>query len=247
MTWNVDTREPRSIETDAAADNLPSSGRRWMSAIVFVDLTGFTGLSEDVGLDATHKLLTQFHEIVRCAAEASDGRVSARSGDGAMMFFHGGVDPTQDAVRALLACASLIRQMETWIAGFSHSRPPDGFRVAAHFGEVLIAQLSCRDNSRSTPLGDVVNVAHRLLEVAKEKGADLALSGDLIHAAAPLMPNLLEGLGRREYVAIRGRKQGVCVYTALAPALLPAAELRNPSNLQDVSHVVRRDKSWASA
>jgi adenylate cyclase len=199
-----------------------SSGTRTTAAIVFIDLTGFTGLSEEVGLDATHRMLIQFHSIIGSTAAAFGGRVAARLGDGAMMIFSGRRSPDENAAGSVAACTDLMSRMTAWMSGGDGDRVPDGFRIGAHLGEVVMAELSHACDDEATPLGDVVNVAHRLLEVAKDKSAQIVLSEDLVRAAAPLIPGLVRNLRDREQVPIRGRKKGMSIRLAHARAFLRA-------------------------
>ena len=57
------------------------------AAIVFVDLSGFTSLSEELGPDRTRDLLKEFHAIVDREAVASGGMITSFLGDGAMILF----------------------------------------------------------------------------------------------------------------------------------------------------------------
>ncbi|WP_262299555.1 adenylate/guanylate cyclase domain-containing protein [Microvirga sesbaniae] len=215
-----------------------SSGTRTTAAIVFIDLTGFTGLSEEVGLDATHRMLTRFHSIIGSTTAAFGGRVAARLGDGAMMIFSGCRSPDESAARSVAACTDLVSRMTAWMSAGDEDRVPDGFRIGAHLGEVVMAELSHACDDEATPLGDVVNVAQRLLEVAKDRSAQIVLSEDLVRAAAPLVPGLVRNLRHREQVPIRGRRKGIsiCLAHALAfphadPMALLAEAVNEPGEI----------------
>lgn len=207
-----------------------SSGMRTTAAIVFIDLTGFTGLSEEVGLDATHQMLIQFHSIIGSTAAAFGGRVAARLGDGAMMIFAGRRNPDENAAGSVAACTDLVSRMTAWMSRDDEVKVPDGFRIGAHLGEVVMAELSHACDEGVTPLGDVVNVAHRLLEVAKDRNAQIVLSDDLVRAAATLVPGLVRNLRGREQVPIRGRKKGMSIRLAHARSFL-RADRGNPITL----------------
>jgi adenylate cyclase len=59
-----------------------------------------------------------------------------------------------------------------------------GFKVGAHFGPVVAARLG-DSYQHITATGDTVNVASRLMEVAAQQGAMLAVSDDLLRRAGP--------------------------------------------------------------
>ncbi len=108
-------------------------------AIAFVDLTGYTSLTERTGdLDAA-RLATAFGDLVHHAAAAQRGRVVKLIGDGAMLHFAG----PADAVRA---GAQIVQRAET--TGI----PPA--RVGIHCGDVIP-----RDGDF---FGRTVNVASRI-------------------------------------------------------------------------------------
>jgi len=88
-----------------------------------------------------------------------------------------------DAARAVKCATDLHRGVERWIA----SLPPAigdrlGFKIGAHFGEIVASRLG-ETHQHITATGDTVNVASRLMEVAVQNGARLALSDTLLDAA----------------------------------------------------------------
>ena len=60
---------------------------RQNAAVVFIDLSGFTSLSEQLGPDDTRDLLKEFHALVDREAVACGGMITSFLGDGAMILF----------------------------------------------------------------------------------------------------------------------------------------------------------------
>jgi len=183
------------------------------AGVVFVDLSEFTGVTEALGPAWTHELLAALHGRIEEAARAHQGVVVSYMGDGAMIVFGLPAAQPDDASRALRAVARLHASLTHWIADLppvarDRLRP----RIGAHFGPVVLARLGAADHQHITATGDTVNVASRLLEVAKKHHAPIAVSEDLIAAApgsfdlglAPPADQAIE-------VAIRGRAQTVAV------------------------------------
>jgi adenylate cyclase len=77
-------------------------------------------------------------------------------------------------------------------------------RVGAHYGPVVVSRLGADTHQHITATGDSVNVASRLLEVARQEGALAALSADLLRAAGDPP---VAGIGPEREVAIRGRSR----------------------------------------
>jgi len=147
------------------------------AAVVFVDLSGFTALSERLEPDATRELLQEFHALVDKETVRWGGMITAFLGDGAMILFGLPEAAADDAVRAAECAIALSVKTERWIKALT---PPIaegiGFKIGAHFGPIVASRLGGRSHQHITATGDTVNVASRLMEVAAHHDARLALS-----------------------------------------------------------------------
>ncbi|MGU3542649.1 CHASE2 domain-containing protein [Methylobacterium sp. A52T] len=180
--------------------------------VLFVDLTGFTRRSEQLGPARTRAMLKTFHDLVDEAVTLRGGVVVNFMGDGAMILF-GALDPDPDqAAHAVQAAEELIVRTRAWIADspvLHGAGPALDLRIGAHYGPVILSRLGSDTNQHITATGDTVNVASRLLAVAADAHARLALSAELAHAA---------GIDRSEdafesrTAAIRGRSQPLEVW-----------------------------------
>ena len=176
------------------------------AAIVFIDISGFTGLSERLGPNAVRELLNGFYRLVDEAAMASGGAVTSFTGDGAMVLFGLPQSEAADAFNAAACCVGLSRRTTAWLATLPASvNSRIGFKIGAHFGAVVASRLGGK-NQQITTTGDTVNVASRLMEVAASYSAELAVSDDLLAMAGSDCALHKEGMltGRIE-AQIRGR------------------------------------------
>ncbi|WP_439369051.1 CHASE2 domain-containing protein [Bradyrhizobium sp. DASA03120] len=181
------------------------------AAVVFIDLSGFTALSERTDSDALRDILNAFHARIDTAATACGGIVTSFLGDGAMILFGLPGAMPDDAARALKCAIELHRSVDRWIA----SLPPVigdqlGFKIGAHCGPIVASRLG-GSHQHITATGDTVNVANRLMEVAAQNGACLALSDTLLDAADYLgdPDSTLRGPLRTQ---VRGRSGTVAVW-----------------------------------
>jgi adenylate cyclase len=200
------------------------------AAVVFIDLSGFTSLSETLGLDAMLGLLKDFHTLVDHEVEAHGGVITSFLGDGAMILFGLPESAPDDASKAALCCVDLCNRAERWM----ESLPPSiasriGFKVGAHFGPIVASRLGGGSHQHITATGDTVNVASRLMEVAARQGAALAVSDDLLHqsGAGSALHEFGILTGPRE-TPIRGRSRALSVWF-----------WRNDSSGQDESGLMR--------
>jgi adenylate cyclase len=185
---------------------------RQQAAILFVDLTGFTGLTESLGPAWTRDLLVELHERIERAATDHHGFVVSYMGDGAMIVFGLPAPQPGDAACALAAVERLHRDLSAWLGNL----PPVALgklspRVGGHFGPVILSRLGAADHQHIAATGDTVNVASRLLEVSKQHNAPIAVSEDLYRAAGRSGTAAEHGFGEAIEIDIRGRAHPVAV------------------------------------
>ncbi|WP_298878339.1 adenylate/guanylate cyclase domain-containing protein [uncultured Bradyrhizobium sp.] len=153
------------------------------AAIVFIDLSDFTALSQRLDPDELQDILKAFHALIDKAAVDCGGMITSFLGDGAMILFGLPSAMPDDAARALKCAIDLHRGVAQWIA----SLPPAisgrlGFKIGAHFGPIVASRLG-ESHQHITANGDTVNLASRLMEVAAQNNARLALTDTLLDAA----------------------------------------------------------------
>ena len=150
------------------------------AAIVFIDISGFTGLSERLGPNAVRELLNDFYRLVDEQVNASGGAITSFMGDGAMVLFGLPQSSAADAFNAADCCVGLSRRTTAWLAALPASTKSQiGFKIGAHFGAIVASRLGGKNQQVATT-GDTVNVASRLMEVAAGHHAELAVSDDML-------------------------------------------------------------------
>ncbi len=185
---------------------------RQQAAIVFVDLSGFTGLTEALGPAWTRDVLVGLHELIERAATAHRGFVVSYMGDGAMMVFGLPAPQPGDASNALAAVARLHHDITEWLQTLPPvARGKLAPRFGSHFGPVILSRLGAADHQHIAATGDTVNVASRLMEVAKHRGAPIAASEDLCRAAGAPGNAAAFDLGEPVEIDIRGRAEPLSV------------------------------------
>jgi adenylate cyclase len=204
---------PQMAETLGAGDlDALRRGRRQAVALLFVDIRGFTGRAETMAPEALGRFLTEFRKHVIDAADAYRGTVDKFIGDGALLVFGVPERNADDAARALACAEALLATVAAWSARLEAAgEPPVRLTVGVHFGDVFAGVVGDERRLEYTILGDVVNSAQRLQELAREAGFGLLASAALVRAAAadaqpgwrPLPPQPLRG--RRDPMAALGR------------------------------------------
>jgi adenylate cyclase len=184
------------------------------AAIVFIDLSGFTSLSEQLGPDRIRELLKDFHALVDKEVVTCGGTITSFLGDGAMILFGLPEPATDDARRAAECSVGLCTSAERWLASLPSPIASNlGFKVGAHFGIIVASRLGGKSYHHITATGDTVNVASRLMEVAANHGVQLALSDDLLRTAGRDCAVFKSGVLTGPYETwIRGRSSSLPVW-----------------------------------
>jgi adenylate cyclase len=176
-------------------------------AVMFVDLSGSTGVSEALGPDWTRDLFGAMQTLVEGEVSAHGGVVINYMGDGVFAVFGLPKPRIDDAAQGLATVEALHESMTAWLAELPPAaRDHLDFRIGLHFGPAILSRLGSPTQQQITATGDTVNVASRLLEVAKQHHCRVVVTEDLFQAASATAPtNLDPGLYAPLIVSIRGR------------------------------------------
>ncbi len=166
------------------------------AAVLFVDIVGSTELASRTPPERVIDLLNAFFGAVVEVVEAHGGWVNKFEGDAALCVF--GVPVTDDAcaANALAAARTLSRRL------LEDDLPAAGIAVSA--GRVVAGNVGAAHRLEYTVIGDPVNEAARLTELAKREPGRVLASGAALDAAGA------EEAGRwtrSEGVRLRGRSE----------------------------------------
>ncbi|QPF83297.1 adenylate/guanylate cyclase domain-containing protein [Bradyrhizobium genosp. L] len=173
-----------SIQQWLAADpNFLAEPVRQNAAVLFIDLSGFTSLSEAIGAGRVQELLREFHAVIDKDAVKYRGTITGFLGDGAMILFGLPAPAPDDAVRAIGCAVSLAASTSGWLKTLPAPIAAKlGYKLGAHFGVIIASRLGGSSHRHITATGDTVNVASRLMEVAARHRAELSVSDELLRA-----------------------------------------------------------------
>src|ERR1700728_3622595 len=184
-------------------------------AVMFVDLSGSTGVAEAIGPEGTRDLFSGMQTLVEGEVTAHGGVVITYMGDGVLAVFGLPKPRSDDAGRALAAVEALHESMTAWRAEL----PPAAlkrldFRIGLHYGPAILSRLGSPTQQQISATGDTVNVANRLLEVAKQQHCRIVVTEDLFQAANAPTPSASVNSGYAPLtVSIRGRASDLPVRT----------------------------------
>jgi adenylate cyclase len=176
---------------------------------MFVDIVGFTRLSEPMSPQAAMAMLREFHTRVEQAVFAHGGMVDKFMGDGALACFGVPDAYASAAADAVRAARDLLRDLEAWaVDRGTRGEPPIRAGAGIHYGPVLMGDIGGSRQFQFTVIGDTVNVASRLESMTRQQDTDLIVSDDAVQAARSVLDpddELLVGLIPLSEVPVRGR------------------------------------------
>ena len=160
------------------------------AAIMFVDLRGFTRLSEVVRPEGLTKLLSEYRTIVSDHIFAHGGSVDKFIGDGVMAVFGFPRSAPDDRDRAIACVVETAQALTAWRAERLRSgQPAPWFGIGLHAGEVFGGVLSGGCHDEFTVFGDAVNVAERLEGMCKSLDAIVVVSESVLSATDSDLPS----------------------------------------------------------
>ena len=168
------------IENLTTKDRESLCGREEEIVVMFVDLRGFTAISEKLLPYDTVYLLNQYFKIAGEAIVQSGGRIDKFIGDGIMALFTDGVGVEENSKNALLAAGKLAEGLKELSSDTTSDFGSDlNFGVGIHAGTSVVGAMGYGENITDTAIGDCVNVASRLEQLTKEEECQLIITSDL--------------------------------------------------------------------
>jgi class 3 adenylate cyclase len=165
-----------SVAQQALATGVSLGGEECTVAALFVDIAGSTSLVRRTGPEEMVGLLNRFFEVVVDAVEADGGLVNKFEGDAALCVFGAPTehaDPAAAALRAARRICDAVRAADEVDVG-----------VGVACGRVWAGQVGAASRLEYTVIGDPVNEAARLTELAKDHpGRAVASEATVLTAA----------------------------------------------------------------
>ena len=137
--------------------------------VMFTDIEGFTSLSEKLSAPETASFLNEHFAMLSASVEAEGGTIDKFIGD-AVMAFWGAPESQPDhaarGCRAALAIRATIRADNA--ARAATGRAAVRVRIGLHSGQVTVGNIGAPGRINYTIVGNTVNTANRLEQLAKE-------------------------------------------------------------------------------
>jgi class 3 adenylate cyclase len=182
-------------------------GMEQMVTVLFADLRGYTTLAETLSPDELVDVLNGHLTVAAQAVHAYEGTISQYSGDLVMALFNAPLPQPDHPIRAAKAALRLREEMAHYHTGLAPHLRMD-FGVGIVTGEAVVGNIGARELLHYTAIGDAVNLAQRLEEIAG--GGEILVAEGTYRALDSGARVEARGL-----TAIRGRSEKVAVYALM--------------------------------
>lgn len=158
---------PSLVERAARGElRLDAPPERRIVTVLFIDLVGFTPLSERLGPDAVSAILNRHLSLIADIAHDHGATVDKFVGDAAMLVF-GAPEPLEPEEQAR-RCVALALGILQGIAAEGKPEPLRA-RIGINTGEAVMGNFGSPARSDFTVVGPAVNLAARLESAAEPK------------------------------------------------------------------------------
>ena len=170
----------RQVGPDVAREALRSGwelgGRRRTVSALFVDVIGSTALAAREPPERVVSLLNDFFAAGVAVVHARGGLVNKFEGDAALCVWGAPAEHHDHAARALAAARELHARLQALDCGLEAA-------IGVACGSAVAGYIGAEARFEYTVVGDPVNEAARLSEMAKTRPERLLASGDALAAA----------------------------------------------------------------
>jgi class 3 adenylate cyclase len=205
---------PQGITEKILSHKDKIEGERKHVTVMFCDMEGFTGLSEQLGPEEAYSIMDDVYEILIQKVHDYDGTVNEMTGDGIMALFGAPIaleDAPQRAIRSSLA---IHRGIANFSDRLKQKKKIDSIlkmRIGIHTGSVVVGSIGNDLRVEFKAVGDTVNLASRI--------ENLAEPGTIYVTEATY--RLTEGFFRFEALGekdIKGKEETVKTYQVIGPS-----------------------------
>lgn len=145
------------------------------AAVLYIDLVGSTRLAENLPPQEVAEILNDFFRIVVDTVDEYQGLINKFEGDAALVIFGAPLRTDEPASDALATARALGRELRRL--------PLVDFGIGVSAGRMFAGNIGAENRYEYTVIGDAVNEAARLADLAKTSQRRILCSGAAIERA----------------------------------------------------------------
>lgn len=152
---------------------LQNPGDKWLkgekieATVMFADIRGFTSLTEKSAPEDVIAVLNDHFTLATEVIFKYDGHVDKFIGDEIMAVFGAIVEHDDHPVQAVMAAVTLQKEINSINLKLEDiGKTPVRVGIGINLGEVIVGNIGSKKRMEYTVIGDTVNVASRLTDIA---------------------------------------------------------------------------------
>ena len=163
---------PAMVENIRTIDNLELGGEEREISVVFADVRGFTGFSEQLEPEALMTIINRYLAVASDAVHLYEGIIDKYMGDAVVGMYNTQLNPQPDdhVLRAIRAAMSMLYDVQA----LHEILPPDlclWYGIGIDTGMAVLGNVGSQERKEFTALGKPMDYAKKLQEAA-EQGRD---------------------------------------------------------------------------
>ena len=188
---------PKVIDELLESEKLELSGKRSYITVFFMDVRGFTKMSEKLSAEKVVHLLNHYFDIATTVVFKYDGTVDKFVGDAVMALFNTPTKVKNHELKAVKAAMEIQSALKKW------GKLDAG--IGIHAGECVVGNIGSKHMVDYTAIGDTVNIAARL--EGQTKAGDICISQTVYDKVKDQLPTK-----NRENVVLKGKAKPFTMY-----------------------------------
>ncbi|TMC71286.1 MAG: adenylate/guanylate cyclase domain-containing protein [Chloroflexi bacterium] len=163
----VDPRIVRQLAATHSVGEIISKGERRDLTLLFVDIRGFTAMSEAMAAEDVLLVIQHYLDEMSSLILKWDGTIDKYVGDEVVALWNAPVAQPNHPLLALRCAYDLIAKAPDLLAELvNHGLPPVSWGIGLNTGPAVVGNMGSKDRLQYTALGDTVNTAARFCSVA---------------------------------------------------------------------------------
>jgi adenylate cyclase len=163
----VDPRIAQQLASSRSVEDIISKGERRDITLLFVDIRGFTALSEGMSAEDVQAVIHEYLDDMSTLILKWDGTIDKYVGDEIVALWNAPVAQRDHALLAVRCAYDLVNHAPILQARLAaKGLPPISWGIGVNTGPAVVGNMGSRDRLQYTALGDTVNTASRFCGAA---------------------------------------------------------------------------------